>query len=263
MTTKTNALYPRLEYNPPKRLLCVIYKDDDLLVLSKPSGLLSVPGRDPAHHDSLEIRAKAAFPGALLVHRLDYDTSGVFLMAMNKAAQGNLGKQFERRKVQKEYIAHVWGVPKARTGRIDLPLASDWENRPRQKVCHESGKNAVTDYEVLDVFPLSSLRARNLFGRSNPEAIGNGTGLPRRNFVSPRNDEEQMIARVLLKPLTGRSHQLRVHMKAIGHPILGDPFYADGEVLAAAPRLQLHAQSLTLHHPADGRVVVFSDPAMF
>ena len=216
---------PPLVYDPPRGPLNVLHQDDDLLVLSKPAGLLSVPGKGAELQDSLELRARTEFPQALLVHRLDMDTSGVFLMAMNKDAQANLGKQFERRKTEKVYIAEVWGSPEEDSGRIDLPLRCDWENRPRQMVCYEHGKPSQTDWEVL---------ARG-----------------------------EHSTRMLLKPITGRSHQLRVHMEQLGHPILGEMFYAPDNVRDAAERLLLHAESLTIHHPKDGERVTFTDPAPF
>ena len=212
-------------YNPPDDDLCILHQDEDLLVLSKPCGILSVPGKSPGLSDSLETRAKATFTDALLVHRLDHDTSGVFVMAMNKAAQGNLGKQFERRKVKKHYIARVWGVPEDKSGCVDLPIRCDWDNRPLQKVCHEHGRSSQTQWEVLEI---------------------NG-----------------QITRVKLTPVTGRSHQLRVHMAEMGWPILGDPFYAHEEAFKAADRLHLHAESLTLYHPANGDLITYTDPAPF
>ncbi len=220
------SLPPRpLQYNPPTDPLTILHQDSDLLVLSKPSGLLSVPGKAADHADSLETRARADFPEALLVHRLDLETSGVFVMALNKAAQANLGKQFERRKTQKTYIARVWGRPEEDEGHIDLPLRCDWDNRPRQMVCYEHGKPAQTDWR----------------------AIGH----------------DDNTTRLSLSPITGRSHQLRVHMAEIGHPILGDPFYAPEDVFEAADRLQLHALSLTIHHPKDGELITFKDPCPF
>ncbi len=206
-------------YAPPDGPLDVVHQDDDLLVLNKPSGLLSVPGKAAEHADCLEARAKAAFPEVLLVHRLDMDTSGLMIFAMNKAAQRHLGLQFERRHVEKFYEALVWGQP-ADAGEVDLPLIVDWPNRPLQMVDHERGKKAHTAWEVL---------AR-----------------------------DATHARVRLAPTTGRSHQLRVHMLAIGHPILGDRFYAKGEVLSAASRLCLHAETLRVFHPSGGAREVFS-----
>jgi len=211
-------------YAPPDGPLNVVHRDDDLLVLNKPSGLLSVPGKATAHADCLEARAKAAFPEALLVHRLDMDTSGLMIFAMNKAAQRHLGLQFERRHVAKSYEALVWGQP-ADAGEVDLPLIVDWPNRPLQMVDHERGKKAHTAWEVT---------AR-----------------------------EATHARVRLSPTTGRSHQLRVHMLAIGHAILGDRFYAKGEAFTAAPRLCLHALSLEVFHPTGGARTAFSAACPF
>ncbi len=211
-------------YAPPSGPLDVVHRDVDLLVLNKPSGLLSVPGKAAKHADCLEARAKAAFPEALLVHRLDMDTSGLMIFAMNKAAQRHLGLQFERRHVEKSYEALVWGQP-ADTGEVDLPLIVDWPNRPLQIVDHTRGKKAHTAWEVI---------AR-----------------------------EATHARLRLMPTTGRSHQLRVHMLAIGHVILGDRFYAKGEALSAAPRLCLHALSLELFHPTGGARTTFNATCPF
>ncbi len=208
----------------------VLYDDDDLLVLSKPSGLLSVPGRPEDHKDSLQTRAAAEYKGALLVHRLDHDTSGVFLMAMNKRAQANLGLQFEERKTEKSYIARVWGHIEGERGQVDLPLCVDWVNRPRQMVCYENGRPAQTDWEVIERGELPD-------------------GAP--------------FTRVKLTPITGRSHQLRVHMAEMGFPILGEPFYAPEEAEKAADRLQLHAESLTIRHPTSGEMMTFIDPCPF
>jgi len=211
-------------YAPPETPLAVLHADADLLVLNKPSGLLSVPGKAAEHADCLEVRAKFAFPDALLVHRLDMDTSGVMIFARNKAAQRHLGLQFERRHTVKTYEALVWGQPEDE-GEVDLPLITDWPNRPLQKVCFESGKASHTKWQV----------------------IGRGAG----------------FARVRLTPTTGRSHQLRVHMLSIGHPILGDRFYAEGEALAAAPRLCLHALTLEIYHPTGGERIRFEAPTPF
>ena len=211
-------------YAPPTGPLDVLHCDADLLVLNKPSGLLSVPGKAAAHADCLETRAKAAFPEALLVHRLDMDTSGVMIFAMNKAAQRHLGLQFERRHTEKTYEALVWGQPEDQ-GDVDLPLIVDWPNRPLQMVDHLRGKKAHTKWEVL---------AR-----------------------------EETHARVRLMPTTGRSHQLRVHMLAIGHVILGDRFYATGEAQQAAPRLCLHAHHLEVFHPTGGARAAFSAACPF
>lgn len=216
---------PPFDYDPPQAPLKVLHQDEHLLVLSKPSGLLSVPGRGEALADSLEKRARAEFPEALLVHRLDTETSGLFLMAMNKRAQGILGKQFQRRKVDKTYIARVYGDVEQADGLIDLPLRCDWDNRPRQMVCDEHGKPAQTQWKVLE--------------------------------------REGGVTRLALHPITGRSHQLRVHLMEIGHPILADPFYAPPSAQSMADRLQLHAETLELYNPADGEWISFTDPCSF
>ncbi len=211
-------------YNPPKQPVQILHEDDDLIIVAKPAGLLSVPGRAEAHYDCLETRLKQIRPHALLVHRLDMDTSGVMVFAANGRAQRHLGLQFERRHLEKRYEALVWGQPAA-TGLVDLPLTVDWPNRPLQKVCRETGRAAQTEWEVMG------------------QAAGN--------------------ARVALFPKTGRSHQLRVHMKEIGHPIIGDRFYATGDGLAGSTRLCLHAVTLRLRHPTGGEWVSFSDPVPF
>lgn len=212
-------------YDPPLAPLEILHRDAALLLVNKPAGLLSVPGKSPAHRDCLESRVKAAYPEALLVHRLDMDTSGVMVFAMTKAAQRHLGLQFERRHLEKTYIAEVWGSLPGDSGEIDLPMIVDWPNRPLQKICHDSGKPALTRWQVI-------CRVRDR-------------------------------TRLRLTPKTGRSHQLRLHLKALGHPILGDRFYADGAALAAADRLMLHAESLTLFHPEGGAKQRFECPCPF
>lgn len=211
-------------YAPPPDPPELIHADHEILVVNKPAGLLSVPGRGAEKADCLIGRLRAAFPTVLLVHRLDLDTSGVMIFGLTPHAQRNLSKQFEERKVKKTYVARVMGRLEPRTGRIDLPLIVDWPNRPRQKVDHAEGRAAQTDWRVV--------RA---------------------------NDAE---TRVRLFPLTGRSHQLRVHMAEIGHPILGDPLYATGEA-ADHPRLMLHAESLRIRHPESGVQQGFNTPAPF
>jgi len=210
-----------LVYRPPPEPLTVIHTDDAFLVIEKPPGLLSVPGKDPAHRDCLESRVKAAYPEALLVHRLDLDTSGVMIFARTRAAQRHLGLQFERRKLIKTYHALVGGHIAGEAGQIDLPLIADWPNRPLQKVCFDSGKPSFTRWKVL-------------------ERPGRTT-------------------RLELTPKTGRSHQLRVHMRELGHPILGDRFYGGAE----AARLMLHAETLEVHHPDGGARVRFHAPCPF
>jgi tRNA pseudouridine32 synthase/23S rRNA pseudouridine746 synthase len=226
-----SALLPDAPYAPPENpRLSVLHHDDDILVLAKPSGLLSVPGKSADLADCLERRAVERFPTATMVHRLDRDTSGVQVLALNAKAHRHLGLQFERRKVRKAYVARVWGHVAADAGRIDLPLVCDWPNRPKQMVDHEHGRPAQTDWQVVE-------------RGETPD------GMP--------------VTRLALTPLTGRSHQLRVHLLSLGHPILGDRLYAHDAAFAAADRLQLHAASLTLHHPADGRICTFEDPCLF
>ncbi|POF31062.1 RluA family pseudouridine synthase [Roseibium marinum] len=213
-------------YDPPSEpYLTVVHLDDKLLVVDKPSGLLSVPGKAAEHSDCLEYRAKVIHGQARIVHRLDMDTSGVMVLAMTSAAHRHLGLQFERRKTVKTYIAEVWGHPAAEEGEIDLPLICDWPNRPKQMVSPEHGRQALTRWKVLE--------------------------------------RRERTTRVRLFPHTGRSHQLRVHMLSLGHPIVGDRFYASGEALNASGRLALHAESLELHHPADGVRVLFESPCPF
>ncbi|WP_444910809.1 RluA family pseudouridine synthase [Microbulbifer sp. TRSA005] len=200
------------KYCPPTEpFLSVIYQDSSLLILNKPSGLLSVPGRDPAHKDSLASRVQKNYPEALIVHRLDMDTSGLLVMARSPEVHRKLSTLFQNRKVDKTYLARVWGGHTADSGEVNLPLICDWPNRPKQKVDHEVGKPSLTRWEKISSTADSSL--------------------------------------LRLLPVTGRSHQLRVHMQAMGHPILGDPFYAHSEALAAAPRLLLHASALEFLHP--------------
>jgi len=202
-----------------------LFIDADLLVVDKPSGMLSVPGR--SEPDCMAARVQAHVADALVVHRLDMATSGLMLFARGKTMQQHLSRAFARREVHKRYVAVVHGLMQHSAGEINLPLAADWPQRPRQKVDHELGKPALTRYQVL---------ARD---------STNGT------------------TRVALEPVTGRSHQLRVHMLALGHPILGDALYAPGDVQAKSPRLMLHAQSLALTHPRTGHELRISQDPPF
>lgn len=216
---------PDYAYNPPDVPLAILHHDSALLVVNKPAGLLSVPGKDPGKEDCLIDRLRRVFPEVLLVHRLDCDTSGVMVFALTKAAQGNLGQQFEKRQTKKVYVARLSGLLEPKEGTVDLPLCVDWPNRPRQHVNHEQGKPAQTDWRVI------------------------------------RHDGK--TTRVRLMPLTGRSHQLRVHMLSLGHPILGDPIYAEGAARTDYPRMMLHAESLRLRHPELGKTMTFSAPVPF
>ena len=212
-------------YRPPHApFLPIAYMDDEVVVIDKPSGLLSVPGKTPDLDDCVEARAKKWLPSAHIVHRLDMDTSGLIILARSKRGQRDLSKQFEQRAIAKTYMAIVWGAPEKDEGVIDLPLTSDWPRRPLQKVCFETGKRAVTHWRVVQ------RNARTTLMRLTPE--------------------------------TGRSHQLRVHMLNLGHPIIGDPFYAEGEALAASDQLELYATELGWRCPGDGewRTTAISGP---
>ena len=212
------------DYNPPPDGPEVIHADHEILVVNKPAGLLSVPGRGEDKADCAIERLRGAFPAILLVHRLDQDTSGVMIFGLTPHAQRNLSKQFEDRRTKKAYIARLAGRLEPKTGTVDLPLIVDWPNRPRQMVDHTTGKPAQTDWRVL------------------------------------RGDDAE--TRVRLFPLTGRSHQLRVHMAETGHPILGDPLYAAGAA-ADYPRLMLHAESLRVKHPDSGVQMTYTAPVPF
>lgn len=209
----------------------LLYADAYLLVLNKPSGLLSVPGRGTDKQDCLSARVQSHYPDALIVHRLDMQTSGLLAMARGSAAQRAINRSFEQRQVHKRYQAVVdgqacvggqdeWGV-------IDLPLELDWPNRPKHIVDYQRGRPSVTRWRVL-----------------GPDVERNGT-------------------RLELEPVTGRSHQLRVHLQAIGHPILGDDLYASPEAAARVSRLLLHACELHLPHPESGEWMAFSSPPPF
>ena len=217
------SLIPDFAYDPPDTPLQFLHEDAAVLVMDKPAGLLSVPGKLDGRQDSLLTRLQAARWDTLLVHRLDCDTSGVIIFARTKQAQGFLGQEFEQRRAQKTYIARLHGDLAEDSGTVDLPLGSDWDYRPRQKVTPD-GKPALTDWQVIDRF-----------------------------------DGE---TRVRLTPHTGRSHQLRVHMLALGHPIVGDQIYARDRS-HQYPRLMLHAETLSLHHPVMHQRVSFSAPVPF
>jgi tRNA pseudouridine32 synthase/23S rRNA pseudouridine746 synthase len=219
---------PNFIYSPPQHpWLDVIHQDDAIIVLNKPSGLLSVPGRLPEHNDSIASRVQQQHPTAAVVHRLDMSTSGVILMALTKQAQSHISRQFQQRSTAKYYYARLEGIPNAQNGSIDLPLRCDWPNRPRQLVDFVEGKPALTHWQVIAI------------------------------------DKETDTATVLLKPVTGRSHQLRVHMLALGTPILGDEFYASEAGLAAAAQLQLHAAMLEITHPVTDEKMQFKAAAPF
>ncbi len=216
------------EYTPPVHTgLAIMHKDDALLVLNKPSGLLSVPGRGPKRQDCLSQRVQRQFPEALTVHRLDMETSGLLVMARSKLVHRQLSRLFQERAVHKGYVALVDGRVERLSGRIDLPLITDWPNRPRQRVDQERGKPSTTHFRVL------------------------------------QHDARENTTRLELTPQTGRSHQLRVHLMALGHAILGDKLYASKAVRDRADRLLLHAASLSFVHPMTGEPLDFASEAPF
>lgn len=215
-----------LTYTPPTTpWIETQYEDDDIIIVNKPSGLLSIPGRAPEHYDSMWSRLVERYPQTEVVHRLDMSTSGLILFAKNKRSERSLKKQFQYRLTNKVYYARVWGTPSEPKGLIDMPLICDWPNRPKQKVCYEHGKSSQTYYEVV------------------------------------KTEEKTSI--VQLFPITGRSHQLRVHLMAIGHPIVGDEFYATPEALAYSQRLELHAAELTFYHPRSKQLTAMFVPCDF
>jgi tRNA pseudouridine32 synthase/23S rRNA pseudouridine746 synthase len=213
-----------LNYNPPlKPYLDIVFQDDDIIVFNKPSGLLSVPGKE--HADCLQARAQRVFPTATIVHRLDMATSGLMVMALNKSAHRHISKQFELRETTKTYQAVVFDNVQQDSGEINLPLICDWPNRPKQMVDHEQGKKALTHWRVIE-----------------------------------RNAN---TTRVELKPVTGRSHQLRVHMLSMQHPIIGDTLYAHSQALEMANRLNLHAMLLSFRHPVTEQMLYFESQVPF
>ena len=191
----------------------VLYEDEALLVFDKPAGLLAVPGRGDDKQDCLSLRVQARWPDARVVHRLDQATSGLMLFARGAEVQRHLSRAFASRQIDKHYVAVVAGRMPAAAGRIELPLMADWPRRPLQKVDELEGKPSTTDWQLLGF------------------------------------DAAQQTSRLALQPLTGRTHQLRVHLAAVGHPILGDALYAPPDVIERAPRLLLHACALAFEHP--------------
>jgi len=207
-------------------MIPVLYADEHIVVINKPYDLLSVPGKGPDKQDCLWFRVQQqGFPTARIVHRLDYATSGLMVLALTASAHALISKQFQQREVSKRYHAIISGIPIEDNGIIDQPLRCDWERRPLQMVDHEQGKQAITRWEVI-------------------ERLSNAT-------------------RVHLFPKTGRSHQLRVHMLWMGHPIAGDRFYADEAALSLSDRLMLHAEELAFTHPASSEPLHFVELAPF
>jgi len=203
----------------------IVYRDDRLLVLDKPSGLLAVPGRGPLLQDCLSARVQSAWPQALVVHRLDRDTSGLIVMALDAAAQRELSRQFAQRLVEKQYVAVVLGCPEQLEGTIDLAIRKDFDRPPRHRIDTVGGRPAQTHWRTI-------------------ERLGDR-------------------CRLEVRPVTGRSHQIRLHLSTSGHPILGDNLYAHSDAQAMAPRLLLHAERLAISHPDDGRRLTWTAACPF
>lgn len=217
-----------LPYNPPAHTtLDILYEDDYLLVVNKPAGLLSVPGRGDEKKDCLISRVQLTHPAALIVHRLDMATSGILVLALDKETHRLLSQQFQQREITKHYIAIVTGKLEQSAGLIDMPMICDWPNRPKQMIDTEQGKSAQTYYEVLT--------------------------------YSATDDTSQLR----LKPVTGRTHQLRLHCQYIGHPIMGDELYADAIISKASRRLLLHASLIRFMHPISAEPITIQSQVPF
>lgn len=201
----------------------VLYQDEHLLLINKPPGLLTLSGKHPLNKDSVHFRLVKDFPTATMVHRLDFGTSGIMIVALDKAVNAHIGKQFQAHSVSKTYMAMLHGDVVAERGCIDQPIAKDRPNFPLQKICHDTGKDAVTHYEVVE-------RMRGEFGKPGS-------------------------TRVIFKPASGRTHQLRIHSRELGHPILGCDLYATDEAFLMANRLMLHATHIRFDHPVSGKRV--------
>jgi len=197
------------------------------MLINKPSGLLTLSGKHPLNLDSVHHRLVKEFPSATMLHRLDLGTSGIMIVALDKDINAHIGKQFQQRLVKKNYVAILHGHLSEDTGRIDIPIAKDTDNFPLQKICFDTGKDAVSEYQVIERI------------------------------------EEPCSTRVLYTPRTGRTHQLRIHSNAFGHPILGCDLYASDEAFQLASRLMLHASTIEFMHPVSGESVVGHSPCPF
>lgn len=205
----------------------ILYQDAYIILINKPGVLLSLSGKHPLNKDSVHVRLRKEFPTASMVHRLDFGTSGILLIALDKAVNANLTKQFQARTIVKTYTAILYGHLARDKGCINYPIAKDRPNFPLQKICYETGKSASTDYEVIERM------------------------------------QEPNRSRVLFTPLSGRTHQLRIHSREIGHPILGCDLYATDEAFFMAERLMLHATSLEFDHPVSGKRIRGYCPSPF
>jgi tRNA pseudouridine32 synthase / 23S rRNA pseudouridine746 synthase len=207
--------------------ISILFQDEHLLLVNKPSGLLSLSGKNPLNKDSVHYRLVQDFPGATLVHRLDFGTSGIMIVALNKAVNAFIGKQFQEGKVSKTYTALLYGHLQHDKGVIEFPIAKDMDNFPLQKICYETGKKAITQYQVIEYL------------------------------------ENPACTRILFTPISGRTHQLRIHSCEIGHPILGCDLYTTGEAFAMAERLMLHATTIEFIHPATQTIIKGLCPCPF
>ncbi len=205
---------------PPIGDIEYVYNDKHIIIVGKPANMLSVPGRTPDKQDCLIHRVQECFPEARIVHRLDFSTSGLIVIAQNPESHRKLSRQFEKRETEKTYVAEVYGQPQETSGELNLPLRCDWERRPLQIVDYELGKKAQTFWQIIERLENSCL--------------------------------------VELFPTTGRTHQLRVHMQAMGHPILGDELYAHKTAHSMSDRLRLHAKELIITHPTENNRITFS-----
>ncbi|MEZ0151569.1 MAG: pseudouridine synthase [Candidatus Reddybacter sp.] len=205
----------------------ILYQDESLLLINKPSGLLSLSGKHPLNKDSVHWRLVQDFPTARLAHRLDFGTSGLMIVALNKAVNAHLTQQFQQRSVSKSYMALLHGHLAQASGVIDLPIAKNREHFPLQKICHDSGKAAVSHYRLVEYL------------------------------------DEPFASRVIFTPATGRTHQLRIHSSEIGHGILGCDLYASDAAFGLAPRLMLHAERIEFEHPLSGENVKGYCPCPF
>ena len=228
MARRVLYLINTIDYNPPTGDPHILYYDEDIIVANKAPGLLSVPGRGEDKKDCLLSRVSEKYPDALIVHRLDMPTSGIIVLARSAQVHKQLSQQFQQRKIAKQYIAVVHGLMENQSGEIDLPLITDWPNRPKQKVDYDSGKPSLTHFKVLEL------------------------------------NKNESTTRVRLTPITGRSHQLRVHLLSIGHRIVGDELYGSTDQLNKGySRLLLHANKIEFTHPTTNEVISFDCPCEF
>ena len=209
----------------------VLYQDQHLLLINKPSGLLTLSGKHPLNKDSVHFRLVKDFPTATMIHRLDFGTSGILIVALNKGVNAHIGKQFQAHSVSKTYTAILHGVVVEDSGCIELPIAKDRPNFPLQKICYETGKSAVSHYDVVE----------RLAG----------------DLAAPDS------TRVIFKPVSGRTHLLRIHSRELGHPILGCDLYATDEAFFMADRLMLHATRIEFDHPVSGERINGFSPCPF